>query len=80
MITVNNATFKVFVHPANEYPDIFAATSSPVKLKVGYESDVILGVGKIGTTNIFDRLTLEERDCLAERETPELRQPFKSMG
>ena len=58
--------FQAFVHPSHEYPDLFGAASTPLRLKVGFDTQVTIGAYKIDTTDGFDGLDQEQRNCVNE--------------
>ena len=59
---------KVFVHPSNEYPDIFSFASTPIVIEVGYESEIVLGAQMTETTVDFEKLEYSKRGCILKSE------------
>ena len=53
-------------------------TSSPIKLNVGKQTDIVIGVNKVDTTDTFETsLSSHQRNCLLESEAPELEGEFR---
>ena len=55
---------QAWVHPRHEYPDVLETMSTPLILRVGFGSEVLISAHKINTTDDYDALSREQRNCI----------------
>ena len=65
-------SFQAWVHAVGKYPDVFGAGLTPIRLKVGSDTQVAIGANTITTTDGFDSLSHQQRGCLLDSEAPDI--------